>query len=137
MTLLPSFLSLICGEWLSRRLRCLCEAKPFFSSRICVEWLNLLLLVLLATPVMFEGRALADEPLSAAELDERSLSLRTALHNDPTLDSPLTSLADLYRKANRSDDLLGVYRLHLQDYPDDVSATIVLLRRRKSYQTTA
>ncbi len=71
--------------------------------------------------------------LSDEELAEKSLPLRTALHHDPTLETPLTSLVKLYRDAHRAADLIGIYQRHLQSYPEDVSASIVLVRLMQAF----
>ncbi|MDF1701708.1 MAG: hypothetical protein P1V36_11185 [Planctomycetota bacterium] len=70
----------------------------------------------------------AEDTLTPEEVRERSLPLRTALHHDPTLGSPLERLIEIYRKADRVEDLLAVYRSHLQQYPQDGSARIVHVR---------
>ncbi|MEO0966715.1 MAG: hypothetical protein AAFY08_16670, partial [Planctomycetota bacterium] len=59
---------------------------------------------------------------------KRSLPLRTALHHDPTLASPLERLLELYQQADRLEELVGVYRTHLRGYPRDRSARTVLVR---------
>ncbi|MDJ0520794.1 MAG: PQQ-binding-like beta-propeller repeat protein [Planctomycetota bacterium] len=82
------------------------------------------LLLLLATA----PRAAAEDPLSPEEVRKRSLPLRTALHHDPTLGSPLERLVELYRKADRVEELVAVYRSHLQSYPQDLSARTVYTR---------
>lgn len=67
-------------------------------------------------------------PKAPEELLQRSLPLRTALHHDPTLASPLERLVDLYSQADRLEELIGVYRAHLRGYPADRSARIVFVR---------
>ncbi|MGE0712863.1 MAG: PQQ-binding-like beta-propeller repeat protein [Planctomycetota bacterium] len=59
---------------------------------------------------------------------ERSLPLRTALHHDPTLESPLERLVQLYREADRLEELIGVYKNHVAGYPRDLSARTVYVR---------
>ncbi|MBL4845969.1 MAG: hypothetical protein JKY65_10615, partial [Planctomycetes bacterium] len=63
-----------------------------------------------------------------ADILKRSLPLRTALHHDPTLASPLERLIELYSRADRLEELIGVYRAHLRGYPADRSARIVFVR---------
>ena len=96
---------------MSRRLR------PFALLGLCA-----LLLIVLA------HGAHAEDPLTPEQVRERSLPLRTALHHDPTLGSPLERLLELYRKADRVEELLALYRTHLQQYPQDGSARIVHVR---------
>jgi putative pyrroloquinoline-quinone binding quinoprotein/tetratricopeptide repeat protein len=67
-------------------------------------------------------------PKAPEELLQRSLPLRTALHHDPTLASPLERLIELYSQADRLEELVGVYRAHLRGYPADRSARIVFVR---------
>ncbi len=62
------------------------------------------------------------------DLNAKSLPLRTALHQDPTLVSPLEQLLSIYRGAGRADQLIGIYRAHVAQYPNDVSARTVLVR---------
>ncbi|MEX0653618.1 MAG: PQQ-binding-like beta-propeller repeat protein [Phycisphaeraceae bacterium] len=67
--------------------------------------------------------------LDASEaLSEQTLSLREALHHDPTLEAPLDALLDAYREAGELESLSQLYRDHLEGWPDDVGAHIVLLR---------
>ena len=70
----------------------------------------------------------AQERTSAQQLAKQSLPLRTALHKDPSLGAPLDRLVQMYRKANKVETLLSIYQSHLQNYPNDVRATIVLIR---------
>lgn len=65
---------------------------------------------------------------SKQDFDAQSVALRTALHHDPTLDAPLERLAAMYRAESRIEELLGIYRTHLAQYPDDASGTTVLVR---------
>ncbi len=85
---------------------------------------------LLVTALLLAGgpSAQAEDPLSPDEVRKRSLPLRTALHHDPTLGSPLERLLELYRKASRTEELVALYRSHLQQYPTDLSARIVHVR---------
>ncbi|MEN8716748.1 MAG: PQQ-binding-like beta-propeller repeat protein [Verrucomicrobiales bacterium] len=57
-----------------------------------------------------------------------SLSLRTALHYDSMLPLPLDALVRLYADADRIDELVGLYRNHIEEYPDDPGAKVVLIR---------
>lgn len=57
-----------------------------------------------------------------------SLRERTALHYDPLLDSSLDALVALYRGADRVDELIGLYRSHVEQYPEDAGAKTVLIR---------
>jgi len=67
--------------------------------------------------------------LSAAEDPAvATLPLRAALHDDATLEAPLTQLVDAWREAERLPDLLALYRTHLSQYPQDRGATVVLVR---------
>lgn len=59
---------------------------------------------------------------------EESLTLRTTLHHDPMLPLPLDALVNLYSKADRIDELVGLYRNHVEEYPDDAGAKVVLIR---------
>jgi outer membrane protein assembly factor BamB len=62
------------------------------------------------------------------DFDKSSLSLRTALHYDATVEMPLVKLVELYRTAGRTAELLALYTGHLAQYPDDASARLVLAR---------
>lgn len=68
------------------------------------------------------------QELTEEQFLENSLQFRTALHYDPLLDSPLDSLVKLYRGAQREDELIGLYRSHIEQYPDDAGAKTVLIR---------
>jgi len=70
----------------------------------------------------------AADDSSEEKFESRSLQYRTALHHDPLLDSALESLVDLYREAERVDELIGLYRSHAEQYPDDAGAKTVLIR---------
>ncbi|MBN2475529.1 MAG: PQQ-binding-like beta-propeller repeat protein [Pirellulales bacterium] len=74
------------------------------------------------------GRPAAAQDSPAEELNAKSLPLRTALHHDPTLGSPLEQLLSMYRGAGRAEELIGMYRAHVAQYPADVSARTVLVR---------
>jgi hypothetical protein len=60
--------------------------------------------------------------------DEKSLAWRTALHFDPTAEAPLDLLVDLYAGDGRLGELVNLYLNHLQAYPEDAAATLVLGR---------
>jgi hypothetical protein len=62
------------------------------------------------------------------DFEKTSLALRTALHYDPSVDAPLRQLAELYRKASRLEELLGLYEAHVSQYPQDAGAALVLAR---------
>lgn len=62
------------------------------------------------------------------DLAAKSLPLRTALHQDPTLAAPLERLLAMYRAAGRVDELVSMYRTHLAAYPADQKALTVLVR---------
>ena len=109
------------------------RCSPFRPSRLRLgRGLGLVAVLLCGlAPVSAQDKPGDASPAPAAEapdLLERSLPLRTALHNDPTLASPLERLVELYRGADRLEELIGVYRTHLQGYPRDRSARIVFVR---------
>ncbi len=73
----------------------------------------------------------AGRPVCAEDADtlmSRSLPMRTALHHDATMKAPFEKLLELYRKDNRVDELVAMYRSHLSQFPQDQNATIVLIR---------
>jgi outer membrane protein assembly factor BamB/thioredoxin-like negative regulator of GroEL len=74
-------------------------------------------------PLFSGAQQLSNEDFTAA-----SLKLRTALHYDSMLEQPLASLVDLYEGADRTDELVGLYRSHTEQYPDDAGAKVVLIR---------
>ena len=91
--------------------------------RLCVSVsLFLALSLAMAMPVY------AQDAAAPEDLAGKSLPLRTALHHDPTMESPLTGLVAMYRKANRLEELQGMYQTHLEQWPNDASATVVLIR---------
>ncbi len=92
---------------------------PFTAWGFCVS-----VLLGLAVTVGAWGQ----EEAGPDDLAAKSLPLRTALHHDPTMESPLTALVAMYRKANRLEELQGMYQTHLQQWPNDASATVVLIR---------
>ncbi|MDF1859769.1 MAG: PQQ-binding-like beta-propeller repeat protein [Verrucomicrobiales bacterium] len=77
----------------------------------------------LLVPLLSGAQQLSNEDFTAA-----SLKLRTALHYDSMLEQPLASLVDLYESADRTDELVGLYRSHTEQYPDDAGAKVVLIR---------
>ena len=60
--------------------------------------------------------------------EKRSIALRTALHYDPSLEIPTAELLKLYRGDGRADELVGLYRSHIRQYPKDPGGRIVLAR---------
>ena len=94
--------------------------------------LRLLLCLLIVSSTAWSVHAQDADDAPRADLgqsfDEQSIALRTALHNDPTLASPLERLVSLYREAGRLKELLGLYRGHLQQFPNDANAHTVLVR---------
>jgi len=68
------------------------------------------------------------QELTEEQFLESSLRDRTALHYDPLLDAPLDSLVKLYRGAGRVDEVIGLYKSHIEQYPDDAGAKTVLIR---------
>ncbi|MEM7697474.1 MAG: hypothetical protein AAF236_03615, partial [Verrucomicrobiota bacterium] len=72
------------------------------------------------------GRGLAET--DEVQFSEQSLQYRTALHYDPLLDGPLGPLIKLYGEGERLDELIGLYRAHFEQYPDDAGAKTVLIR---------
>ena len=70
--------------------------------------------------------AFADPPSATRDLRAETLALRTALYQDPLLESPLQKLLSVYREANRLEELLAMYRTHLARFPKDAGSTTVL-----------
>tara|TARA_R110002096_G_scaffold147671_24_gene307858 strand:- start:4076 stop:8008 length:3933 start_codon:yes stop_codon:yes gene_type:complete len=64
----------------------------------------------------------------AAEFDKDSIAFRTALHYDPSLATPLSQLVELYRSAERGEELISIYEAHIAQYPADAGAKAVLIR---------
>ncbi len=83
----------------------------------------LCLLVAFAGLPFATGQELTEEQFIASSLRDR-----TALHYDPLLDPPLESLIKLYRASERVDELIGLYRSHVGQYPEDAGAKTVLIR---------
>jgi thioredoxin-like negative regulator of GroEL len=80
-------------------------------------------------PGLGTARGQSEGPLRSGEqFDQQSLALRTALFHDPSLDQPLQRLVELYQKAGREEELLGLYRSHLVQYPEDAGSNAVLVR---------
>lgn len=76
-------------------------------------------------------------PLVAQEetgesFDQLSIQYRTALYNDPLLDSALEALVALYAEADRLGELIGTYQSHIEQYPSDPGAKTVLIRAMQS-----
>lgn len=74
-------------------------------------------------PVLTAQEAGAEDRFAA-----ESLRHRTTLHYDPLLDAPLESLVKLYVGADRADELIALYRTHIEQYPEDAGAKTVLIR---------
>jgi len=72
--------------------------------------------------------SLSAQGLTEEQFLAHSLRDRTALHYDPLLDAPLDSLVKLYRGAERVDELIGLYKSHIAQYPEDAGAKTVLIR---------
>ncbi len=85
--------------------------------------------------VCLDGRA--QEAVSEEKFAAESLRHRTALHYDPLLDAPLESLVKLYVGGGRAEELVGLYRTHVEQYPDDAGAKTVLIRvlRRLNHES--
>ena len=62
-----------------------------------------------------------------AAFDKQAMAMRTSLHRDPLLESSLKALVDLYQGAGRKDELIGLYRSHIEQYPTDSGAKAVLV----------
>ena len=62
------------------------------------------------------------------DFEKDSLAWRTALHFDPASESSLSSLVELYQQKNRLSELIQVYAAHVQQYPEDENAAVVLAR---------
>lgn len=61
------------------------------------------------------------------EFENLSLKYRTTLHYDPLLETSLDALVRLYRNQDRNEELIGLYRSHIEQYPDDAGAKTVLI----------
>lgn len=68
-----------------------------------------------------------DGPTDQAAFDKQAVAMRTSLHRDPLLESSLKALVDLYQGAGRSEELVGLYRSHIEQYPTDAGAKAVLI----------
>ena len=68
------------------------------------------------------------ELVDEEKFEKQSEALRTALHYDPSLEGPLKNLAKLFNEANRTEELLSIYRTHTTQYPQDEGARVVLIR---------
>lgn len=60
--------------------------------------------------------------------NDQSLKLRTALSNDPAIGAPLDSLVKLYQDADREEELIALYKTHIEEWPTDPKAKAVLVR---------
>lgn len=78
---------------------------------------------------VFVGTLVASaQELTEEQFLKNSVRDRTALYHDPLLDPPIDSLVKLYRGAERVDELIGLYRSHVAQYPQDAGAKTVLIR---------
>jgi tetratricopeptide (TPR) repeat protein/outer membrane protein assembly factor BamB len=68
-----------------------------------------------------------DGAMEQAAFDKQAVAMRTSLHRDPLLESSLKALVDLYQGAGRSEELIGLYRSHIEQYPTDAGAKAVLI----------
>ncbi len=91
-------------------------------------FVGLCVAVLLLSPLHAQQQN-AEEAFKA-----ESLKLRTALHYDPTVKSPIDALVRLYRDAEREEELIGLYQAHVAKYPDDPGAKAVLTRLYQTMQ---
>ncbi|MEM7011880.1 MAG: PQQ-binding-like beta-propeller repeat protein [Verrucomicrobiota bacterium] len=82
---------------------------------------------LLIAALVFAGLARAQDA-EQTPFDKQSVAYRTALHYDPSLESPLKQLVELYRKQDRVVELKALYEAHIAQYPADPSAKAVLIR---------
>ncbi|NLT70886.1 MAG: hypothetical protein GXX91_09350, partial [Verrucomicrobiaceae bacterium] len=84
--------------------------------------------LLCALLVLVSSLPTVAQQLTEEEFLKNSVRDRTALYHDPLLDAPLVSLVKLYRGAERVDELVGLYRSHVEQYPQDAGAKTVLIR---------
>lgn len=68
-----------------------------------------------------------DGATEEAAFNKQAVAMRTSLHRDPLLESSLKALVDLYQGAGRSEELIGLYRSHIEQYPTDAGAKAVLI----------
>ena len=87
-----------------------------------------LALALLVAPLLSREAAAQERTLTVEQFEDASLQYRTALHYDPLLEAPLDGLIRLYREADRMDELVGLYRSHIEQYSDDAGAKSVLIQ---------
>ena len=87
------------------------------------------LLALVCIGLATEAQAQNNKPkrLTAEQLTKKSLPLRTALHHDPTMRSPLERLVKLYRRAGRLEELVGMYRAHSKQGADEMAKKILIV----------
>jgi outer membrane protein assembly factor BamB len=91
--------------------------------------LGVLGLGILGGPGTGVERAQAEEVVLEGEaFDKQSLALRTALFHEPSLQQPLDRLLEMYRTAGREEELLGLYRSHTAQYPDDAGSASVYVQ---------
>ena len=86
------------------------------------------LFLLCALPILLAGTWGWGQSLDEEKFTEGSLQYRTALHYDSMLGQPLEALVKLYDEAERIEELVGLYRSHVEQYPDDAGAKVVLIR---------
>ena len=108
------------------------ETANLANLRESFFWKRVLLVVLgcVAALGLAVGQDGADEEekLSAEKFEAQSVAYRTALYHDPSLESSLEKLVELYRKADRTAELVQVYRTHVTQFPQDAGSRVVLIR---------
>jgi hypothetical protein len=70
-------------------------------------------LFLAALALLLATLSPAQDNAAETRFTETSLRLRTALHYDPLLDEALDALVKLYVGADRSDEIIALYRSHI------------------------
>jgi len=96
--------------------------------RLAVLAMCLAVISLLCLQSHAQESTAAAAPMDEEKFAKQSAALRTALHYDPSLETPLKSLAKLYREAGRGEELLSLYRNHTTEYPQDDGGRVVLIR---------
>ena len=97
--------------------------------RVIAE-LKTALQIFLGLALLCASAAYSDE--NSGSFDELSIQYRTALYNDPLLESALDSLVELYLQADRLGELVGTYQSHIEQYPTDAGAKAVLIQVMQS-----
>lgn len=69
-----------------------------------------------------------DASRTARPLLQQTLTQRTALFHDPTLVKPLRQLVDTFSTPDHTDALIALYEQQIQNFPQDISSTLVLTR---------